>query len=98
VFQGELVGPMDPVAMREHFTTVEGVRLHWIEMGEPSAAAPVVLLHGLNNSARTWAHVAPLLAVDRRVLMPDLPGHGLSERPNAGYELDWYAHVVARWL
>src|SRR6185436_8771065 len=30
--------------------------------------------------------------------MPDLPGHGQSERPNAGYALDWYAHVIARWL
>jgi pimeloyl-ACP methyl ester carboxylesterase len=30
--------------------------------------------------------------------MPDLPGHGLSERPDASYELVWYARIVARWL
>src|SRR5437762_7039024 len=84
--------------MQEHFTTVEGVRLRWFEIGEASAATPVVLLHGLNNSSLSWAHVAPLLATDRRVLVPDLPGHGRSDRPNAGYELDWYAHVIARWI
>jgi pimeloyl-ACP methyl ester carboxylesterase len=84
--------------MRDHFVEVEGVRLHWAEIGEASDAPPVVLLHGLNNSTLSWSLVAPLLATDRRVVMPDLPGHGQSERPNAGYELAWYAHIIARWL
>jgi pimeloyl-ACP methyl ester carboxylesterase len=35
---------------------------------------------------------------DRRVLIPDLPGHGLSGHPDASYDLDWYARVTARWL
>jgi pimeloyl-ACP methyl ester carboxylesterase len=84
--------------VRDHFVEVDGVRLHWAEIGEPSATPPVVLLHGLNNSCLSWSQVAPLLAKDRRVLMPDLPGHGQSARPNVGYELDWYARVMARWL
>ena len=83
---------------RDHFLEVDGIRLHWTEVGEASATTPVVLLHGLNNSSLSWSHVAPLLATDRRVLMPDLPGHGQSDRPNAGYELDWYAQIIARWL
>jgi pimeloyl-ACP methyl ester carboxylesterase len=82
----------------DHFATVEGVWLHWVELGAASRAAPVVLLHGLNNSCLTWSGVAPLLAADRRVLLLDLPGHGESGRPNLGYELDWYARVVAAWL
>ena len=72
--------------------------MHWAELGEPAGAAPLVLLHGLNDCYRTWRQVAPRLARDRRVLMPDLPGHGLSGRPDASYELRWYAHVMARWL
>jgi pimeloyl-ACP methyl ester carboxylesterase len=84
--------------VRDHFVEVEGVRLHWAETGETSGPPPVVLLHDLNNSCLSWSRVAPLLATDRRVLMPDLPGHGQSERPNVGYELEWYAHVMARWL
>jgi pimeloyl-ACP methyl ester carboxylesterase len=84
--------------VHDHFVEVAGVRLYWAEMGKASAAPPVVLLHGLNNSCLSWSQVAPLLATDRRVLMPDLPGHGRSERPNAGYELDWYARIIARWL
>jgi pimeloyl-ACP methyl ester carboxylesterase len=87
-----------PFCIRDHFVEVEGVRLHWSEAGEASAIPPLVLLHGLNNSCLSWSGVAARLAVDRRVLMPDLPGHGRSERPDVGYELDWYARIVARWL
>ena len=88
----------DSSEIRDHFVTVEGVRLHWAEIGKASHKTPLVLLHGLNNSCLTWSRVAPLLATDRRVLMPDLPGHGQSERPNVAYELDWYARVIAGWL
>jgi pimeloyl-ACP methyl ester carboxylesterase len=109
--------------MRDHFIEVEGVRIHWVELGEASdhgtapalrggasgngtapalrggaSEKPVVLLHGLNNSCLSWAHVAQRLATDRRVLMPDLPGHGQSARPNTGYELTWYARIIARWM
>jgi pimeloyl-ACP methyl ester carboxylesterase len=83
---------------RHSFASVEGMRLHWAEMGETGQKVPVVLLHGLNDSYLTWKRVAPLLAVDRRVLMPDLPGYGLSERPDASYELRWHAHAMAKWL
>lgn len=84
--------------VRDHFAEVAGVRLYWSEIGLASDAPPIVLLHGLNNSSLSWSQVAPLLATDRRVLMPDLPGHGRSERPNVGYELDWYARIMAQWL
>ena len=80
---------------------VEGTNLHWAELGGESAvdsATPVVLLHGITDSHLTWRSVAPLLARDRRVLMPDLPGCGLSSRPDASYALEWHAHVMARWL
>lgn len=84
--------------IRDHFTSVEGVGIHWADVGEASVSTPVVLIHGLTNSSLTWSRVAPLLAADRRVLMLDLPGHGQSARPNAGYALNWHAHITARWL
>jgi pimeloyl-ACP methyl ester carboxylesterase len=76
----------------------EDCRLHWVELGESIAKPPAVLLHGLNDCHLTWRDVAPQVAQDRRVLVPDLPGHGRSSRPDASYELRWYAHVMARWL
>lgn len=38
------------------------------------------------------------MATTRRVLMPDLPGCGFSDRPDASYELGWQAHMIALWL
>jgi pimeloyl-ACP methyl ester carboxylesterase len=39
-----------------------------------------------------------MLARRHRVLMLDLPGHGLSERPDASYALEWHARVVGAWI
>jgi pimeloyl-ACP methyl ester carboxylesterase len=83
---------------RHHFVDVEGCRLHWAELGQPTAKPPLVLLHGLNDCYLTWKNLAPTLMLDRRVLVLDLPGHGLSGRPDASYELRWYARVTARWF
>lgn len=37
---------------------------------------PVLLLHGVPETASTWRDVMPVLATGRRVLAPDLPGLG----------------------
>ena len=36
------------------------------------------MLHGVNDHAGTWFSVAPALAQQYRVILPDLPGHGES--------------------
>lgn len=44
--------------------------------------APVVLVHGFAQSARTWDEVAPLIvAAGKRPVAVDLAGHGLAARP-----------------
>ncbi len=76
-------------------TLVQGTTLAWTELG---SGPPLVLLHGLGDSHRTWRRVARRLAERFRVLMLDLPGHGLSDRPDAPYTLDWYASMAHGWL
>jgi len=78
-----------------HETEVFDTRITWGEMG---AGEPLVLIHGIQDSHRTWRRVAPRLAGRFRVLMPDLPGHGYSGRPDAPYTLGWFSDVVAEWL
>jgi pimeloyl-ACP methyl ester carboxylesterase len=74
-----------------------GVDVHWVEAGSGSGT-PLVLLHGLGDSHLTWSKVVPALAKNRRVLVPDLCGHGLSERADVDYSLDFHARTIARWL
>ncbi len=78
-----------------HETRVQDTTIVWGEMGD---GPPLVLLHGLFDSHRTWRRVAPLLATKYCVLMPDLPGNGYSGRPDAPYTLDWNADVVSDWM
>jgi pimeloyl-ACP methyl ester carboxylesterase len=61
----------------ERFEVVKGCRLRYF-VGGPERGAPVVLVHGLGGCAPNWVDVAPLLARKRRVLVPELPGHGRS--------------------
>jgi len=78
-----------------HETAIQGTTIAWGEMGD---GPPLVLLHGLMDTHRTWRRVAHRLASRYRVLMPDLPGSGLSGRPDAPYTLGWNAQMVADWM
>lgn len=59
-------------------------RVHVTEYGEPSGAELVVCLHGLGGSALNFGLVASQLSERRRVLVPDLLGHGRSFAPGPG--------------
>lgn len=65
------------------FQSFDGVELAWTEMGE---GRPVVLIHGYFSTAHVnwikYGHAEKLAARGFRVIMPDLRGHGLSDRPH----------------
>ena len=46
------------------------------ERGADGGGTPVLLLHGVPETATCWQDLAPRLAEGRRVLAPDLPGLG----------------------
>ena len=61
----------------ERFAEAKASRLRYF-IGGPADAEPVVLVHGLGGCAANWVDIGPLLARTRRVVIPELPGHGLS--------------------
>jgi haloalkane dehalogenase len=69
-----------------HYTEIDGLRLHYVDEGE---GRPIVCFHG----EPTWAFlyrkmVPPLVAAGHRVICPDLPGFGRSDKPA---DRDWYS-------
>jgi pimeloyl-ACP methyl ester carboxylesterase len=65
-----------------------GVRLHWYQWSDGEARDPaLLLLHGLSSNARIWERVAAHLG-GRRIVALDQRSHGLSGRPETGYEMD----------
>jgi len=61
-------------------TTDDG-SVYWT--GGAAKGKTLVLLHGVNDQAGTWAAVVPALSRDYRLIVPDLAGHGESE-PKTG--------------
>lgn len=57
--------------------------------------APIVLLHCYSCSLHWWDGLAPLLARRHRVVRIDLLGHGGSQKPSSGYEIDEQAALAA---
>lgn len=62
------------------------------------SGSDIVVLHGLCDSECTWWPVMEELGKNHRVFGLDLPGCGLSARPDASYSLDWQAKLIAAWL
>lgn len=85
----EINSSADFIAMTRAVLGATGFTRHEVDgttyfMGGPAEdPSPLVLVHGANDHAGTWFTVAPTLARTRRVILPDLAGHGESE-PKTG--------------
>jgi pimeloyl-ACP methyl ester carboxylesterase len=66
-------------------------RIRYLAAGD---GPPVVLVHGLGGAASNWRLIAPALAGEHRVIVPELPGHGGSEALPATPTLDPIAESV----
>lgn len=62
-----------------HWTTVDGVRLHYRDYPGDPARTPVLCIPGLTRNARDFEGVAARLAGTRRVIAVDLRGRGESQ-------------------
>jgi pimeloyl-ACP methyl ester carboxylesterase len=79
-------------------TLRDGVQVRILEWSRPedSPGVPILLVHGLASNARLWDGPARRLAeLGNAVVAVDLRGHGLSEKPDDGYELSLVADDIA---
>ena len=80
------------------YRTVDGLRLAHVDEGD---GAPVVMWHGEPTWGYLWRKVAgPLLAAGHRIVLPDLPGFGRSDKPidPAWYTYDRHVAMAATLL
>jgi pimeloyl-ACP methyl ester carboxylesterase len=76
------------------WSTFEERRLGGLRYFVGGAGPPIVLVHGLGGMGSNWRLVAPELAADRRVIVPELPGHGGSAPLEDVQNIDPYADAV----
>ena len=80
-----------PDALPAVAATLNGSELHYVDAGQGPAVA---LIHGLLGSHRNWDHLVHALAAERRVVAPDLLGHGASAKPMGDYSLSSHAAML----
>jgi pimeloyl-ACP methyl ester carboxylesterase len=92
---GQLVANSD----RSDFIEIDGIRIHFQEFGEESAAT-IIMIHGYAASTHAWSICAPRLAEEGyRVITIDLVGFGFSEKPKwFEYTIDAQARMVERFM
>lgn len=74
------------------WTTLDGARIHYVSYGKGSEA--LVLIHGWTCNLDNWRDQIPDFAKRNRVIAIDLPGHGLSDKPQITYSMDLFARAI----
>lgn len=75
---GEIPGPVSSTYVSQR------LKLHFVDWGNPRGA-PLVLVHGGRDHARSWDWVARALRDQWHVVVPDLRGHGDSSWAIGGH-------------
>ena len=81
--------PTGASVARLRYRTVHGYKRAFRMAGK---GPTVLLIHGIGDSSETWAPIIPGLAQHYRVIVPDLLGHGRSDKPRADYSIGGYAN------
>ena len=59
--------------------------LEWKPTEDRIDSEPLLLLHGLADSATVWSSLGSYLSSQYHIVAPDLRGHGESSKPDSGY-------------
>jgi pimeloyl-ACP methyl ester carboxylesterase len=75
--------------------TVNGLEIHYLNWGTPGKP-PLILLHGIARTARTFDHLAPHFTANYHVIAVDMRGHGDSAWDAQGsYVVEDYVRDIA---
>jgi len=78
------------------FVRAGGLSWHVQTAGEGDE---ILLLHGTGASTHSWRRLLPMLARERRVISPDLPGHAFTDAlPYSRLNLPGMAEAVGHLL
>ena len=78
-------------------TLPSGLTIRYAERG-PAGAVPVVFLHGYTDSWNSFRLVLDALSEQRHAFAPDQRGHGDSEKPERGYDVEGLAKDALGFL
>jgi pimeloyl-ACP methyl ester carboxylesterase len=83
-----------------HYRTLLGHRIFTMDVAStgPERFEPLLVLHGFPTSSFDFHLVLPALAAGRRLLLLDLLGYGLSDKPDMAYTMNLQANLVEAFM
>ena len=82
--------------MNEKTVKIDGNNIRYVEDG--NSEKNLLLIHGLGASAERWEFVIPQFSKNFRVIVPDLIGFGLSDKPMVDYTTDYLSNFIRDFL
>ena len=82
--------------VEEKFLQIDGHKIRYLESGNSKNI--LVLLHGLGASAERWLNVIPFFSKEYRVIVPDLIGFGLSDKPHVDYTPEYFSNFLEKFF
>jgi pimeloyl-ACP methyl ester carboxylesterase len=79
-------------AGQEKYAKLGTTKIHYVSEGKGKDA--IVLVHGWSCNLTNWRDQIPELSKRARVVALDLPGHGLSDKPETTYSMDFFADAI----
>jgi 4,5:9,10-diseco-3-hydroxy-5,9,17-trioxoandrosta-1(10),2-diene-4-oate hydrolase len=79
----------------EKYITVEGMKIRYMVKG---AGSPLLLLHGFGEFLESWDLNIRPLSEHYQVYAMDLPGHGLSDKPDVAYNLFFFTKFITNFM
>jgi pimeloyl-ACP methyl ester carboxylesterase len=81
---------------RGRFLDVDGRRVFTVDVpaGAHVGNDPLLVLHGFPTCSYEWRHVLDALSAERRVVLFDFLGFGLSDKPDERYSIRGYADTA----
>jgi pimeloyl-ACP methyl ester carboxylesterase len=87
----------EPAVTRGSVDLKSGLTVHYVAAGRADAP-PLLLLHGLGDTNRSWSLVLPELAKSHRVYAIDQRGHGATSSPACCYTMPELAYDAVTFL
>jgi pimeloyl-ACP methyl ester carboxylesterase len=84
------------VNFEERYVDVNGLPTRYLRAG--TTGPPLVLLHGVGDSALDWQWVMPTLAGTHRIYVPDLPGSGGTIKSDVDYSPAFFTQFLSAFL
>jgi pimeloyl-ACP methyl ester carboxylesterase len=82
-----------------HFQYLKVDNVHVRYLATESKGDPVLLIHGLGGSIESWINNVEAISSHKlQVIALDLPGFGLSDKPEITYTIKYYSKFISKFI